>query len=125
MKDLLVSPFFWIMAFTVDVLFKVLVKPFLKKVFIPGLNKILPAGLEIKTPAERRNIYWFFIVLLSIVVFWLMHKYDTVKTIEDSLVLSAAWLAIMSVLIYDVGVNFFWSILKRALQKGVERSLDE
>lgn len=120
MKELLSTPFFWVMAFSVNIIFKIFVKPMIKDFVIPFLNNIMPKRIQIKTPEERRSIYWAAIVCLSFIVYWLMWKYDTVKIIEDSLIVSAAWLAIMSVLIYDVGVKFFWSILKRALQNNME-----
>jgi hypothetical protein len=92
-------------ALFVNIVFE-MVKPVVKKVVIPSINKVLPKGMDIETSKERTGFYWFCIWVLSVMVFYLMEKFDTVKLIENSLILSAIWLSVMSISLYTVGWQF-------------------
>ena len=116
--QVLSDAYFWIMALSINMIFQ-FIKPFIKIYIIPGLNFILPNKMQIDTSHERATLYKVFLFFLSLIAFWLMNRYDTVKLIENSLIVSALWLAFMSELIYDVGYKTLYSLIKKRFTKEI------
>lgn len=101
-----------LLAVGINIVFKI-IKPFLKVEIIPIINKVLPKNLDIITEEERTGFYWLVIIFMSMGVFWLMKKYDTVKLVENSIVISALALSAMSIFFYTFGIKILLPMIKR------------
>ena len=119
MIKLLSDTWFWVMAISINVVFSVIGKKLVDD-FIVFLNKILPRKMKIDTENEKRTFYYIALMLMSLGTFYLMNKYDTVKIIENSLVVSALWLTMFSIFIYDIGINLVLSMIKKLITTKID-----
>jgi len=119
MIQLLSDKWFWVMALTINIVFSV-IKPIVDNMIL-FINSHMPSKIQIDTDDEKRTFYYIVIIGLSLITFYLMKQYDTVKLIENSLIVSAIWLAIFSIIIYDIGINFILSMFKKIVKSNIEK----